>query len=141
MGLRCGRPGCVFLSQPLTSLGHSRAACSPALTPSPRPPSLAHADHASSSALFTWGLNNPHGRLAHGALPPSRFSPSSLDPSVPPAVALHAHEPKEVALPLRQVGLEEGAGEGEAEGRWELGEVECGMESLWVELRVEEDVD
>ncbi|TNY22351.1 putative Uvb-resistance protein uvr8 [Rhodotorula diobovata] len=95
-------------------------------------------DHATDSALYTWGLNTPHGRLGHGALPPSPTSPSSLDPSVPPAVAPHAHEPTEVRLPLRAVGLEDGADEG---ARWELGEVECGMESLWVELRVEEDVD
>ncbi|GAA5921507.1 hypothetical protein JCM3775_003080 [Rhodotorula graminis] len=98
-------------------------------------------DHASSSALYTWGLNNPHGRLAHGALPPSRSSPSSLDPSIPPAVAPHSHVPQEVALPLRQLGLEAGAGEGEGEARWEIGEVECGMESLWVELRAEEDIE
>ncbi|KPV76559.1 uncharacterized protein RHOBADRAFT_52550 [Rhodotorula graminis WP1] len=98
-------------------------------------------DHASSSVLYTWGLNNPHGRLAHGALPPSRSSPSSLDPSIPPAVAPHSHVPQEVALPLRQLGLEAGAGEGEGEARWEIGEVECGMESLWVELRAEEDIE
>ncbi|BGP38417.1 hypothetical protein JCM10450v2_002362 [Rhodotorula kratochvilovae] len=92
-------------------------------------------DQGAESTLWTWGLNSLHGRLGVGALAPSPSSPTATDAGTPPAVERHVYEPREVRLPVRELGLDEGG------GRWKLGEVECGMESLWVEVRAEEDVE
>ncbi|KAL8286415.1 hypothetical protein RQP46_004432 [Phenoliferia psychrophenolica] len=72
-------------------------------------------DAGSSSAIFTWGLNNQAGRLGVGAKPGG-------------GPLMHVHSPTAVALPMRELGLE-----GE-DARWELGEVECGQDALWASL-------
>ncbi|GAA5849583.1 hypothetical protein JCM8547_000504 [Rhodosporidiobolus lusitaniae] len=115
-------------------------------------------DAAEDSALWTWGLNNLHGRLGLGALPssPTSSSPSSSpSPSsrfsrrdsseAPPApVQRHVCEPTRVDLApaVRSLGLELGRRrDGEEGGRWRLGEVELGEEGMWVEVKEEVDVD
>ncbi|GAA5885643.1 hypothetical protein JCM6882_007509 [Rhodosporidiobolus microsporus] len=117
-------------------------------------------DAGTDSALWTWGLNSPHGRLGLGSLPPSPSSSSSaastrFDPSALPSVARHVYTPTRVDLPLQQLALgvparaeggefgrEAKGGEGGEEGeRWELGEVEVGEEGMWVEVREEVEVD
>lgn len=40
------------------------------------------------------------------------------------------YEPTEVQLPLRELGL----GREEKDSEWHLGEVECGEDSLWLDL-------
>ncbi|EGU12704.1 putative Uvb-resistance protein uvr8 [Rhodotorula toruloides ATCC 204091] len=92
-----------------------------------------------SSALFTWGLNTVHGRLGLGALPHSSSS-GPPNPHAPPAVPMHVYEPQEVKLPLRELGLDGTVG-GRESVRWKLGEVELGMEGMWVGLDVSEELD
>lgn len=82
----------------------------------------AFADDGPATTIFTWGLNNTAGRLGVGG-------------TEKVVVAMHVYNPVEVELPLRELGLEAEGG-----GGWDLGEVECGMDALWVEL-VEEEVD
>jgi hypothetical protein len=94
-------------------------------------------DAGPESAIFTWGLNSTHGRLGLGTLASSR---RSFDPTKPPAVNMHVHVPEEVALPLRELGLD-GTVAGRESVRWRLGEVELAMEGLWVGIEAEEDVD
>ncbi len=53
---------------------------------------------------------------------------------------MHVHVPEEVALPLRELGLD-GTVAGRESVRWRLGEVELAMEGLWVGIEAEEDVD
>ncbi|GAA5968733.1 hypothetical protein JCM11641_000713 [Rhodosporidiobolus odoratus] len=105
-------------------------------------------DAGSSSALWTWGLNSPHGRLGLGTLPPSPSSsssppfPSSSDrfsrsPSPQLNVPMHVYEPTRVELPMRELGLGEG---GEGEGEWRIGEVETGEEGLWVVVQADDGI-
>ncbi|GAA5830750.1 hypothetical protein JCM11251_001062 [Rhodosporidiobolus azoricus] len=113
-------------------------------------------DAGPSSALWTWGLNSPHGRLGTGSLPPSPSSSSastSFDPSALPSLAQHVYSPTRVELPLKQLALgvparEEGREFGrqregweEDEEQWRFGEVELGAEGMWVEVREEVAVD
>ncbi|GAA6027647.1 hypothetical protein JCM8097_007963 [Rhodosporidiobolus ruineniae] len=106
-------------------------------------------DAGTDSALWTWGLNNRHGRLGVGTLSPSspscsssssysssapspppssRFSPSARA-EVLPSVPMHVYEPTRVALPVGRLGLEE-------EGGWRLGGVELGEDAMWVVVEV-----
>lgn len=94
-------------------------------------------DAGPESAIFTWGLNSTHGRLGLGTLASSH---RSFDSTKPPAVNMHVHVPEEVALPLRELGLD-GTVAGRESVRWRLGEVELAMEGLWVGIEAEEDVD
>ncbi|GAA6000427.1 hypothetical protein JCM10207_008007 [Rhodosporidiobolus poonsookiae] len=100
-------------------------------------------DAGSESALFSWGLNTPHGRLGLGALPPSSSSPTPSSSSSPsprrhsdplPPVPPHVYTPTEVDLEpaLRALDVQEG-------GRWGVGEVELGGEGMWV--TVDEEVE
>ncbi|KAK4058370.1 hypothetical protein OIO90_000528 [Microbotryomycetes sp. JL221] len=82
-------------------------------------------DDGNQSRLFTWGLNNVHGRLGIGALSHRRAGASEPGQL---AVPMHVYEPREVQLPLRELGLNRG------EGEWRLGEVEIGEQTMWVEL-------
>lgn len=86
------------------------------------------ADQPASQALFTWGLNSRHGRLGH-----SLARPAGAGPSPAPAPAPSAYLPVEVQLPLKQLGLDP-SGQG-----WKIGEAECGLDNLWVELVEGED--
>ncbi|KAK4051884.1 hypothetical protein OIV83_002589 [Microbotryomycetes sp. JL201] len=83
-------------------------------------------DNGNESRLFTWGLNNVHGRLGVGSL--SHRRPGASEPGQL-AVPMHIHEPREVELPLRELGLAAGQGD------WHIGEIELGEQSFWVELR------
>ncbi|ORY79291.1 regulator of chromosome condensation 1/beta-lactamase-inhibitor protein II [Leucosporidium creatinivorum] len=84
-------------------------------------------DDGNRSSIFSWGLNNQHGRLGVGALARSSLpSPNASGAPPPPQVPMHVYEPTELVLPLKELGIE---------GReWELGEVECGQDALWAEL-------
>ncbi|GAA5867271.1 hypothetical protein JCM3774_002395 [Rhodotorula dairenensis] len=107
-------------------------------------------DAGPDSAVFTWGLNSIHGRLGLGtrspgssssSLPSSRSSDSTAPrEAVAAAVRMHVHAPQQVALPLRELGLD-GTVAGREGVPWRLGEVELAMEGLWVGLEAEEDVD
>lgn len=77
-------------------------------------------DAGKDSAIFTWGLNNVHGRLGHPSPTPSL--------PIPPT---HIHIPTQILLPTHQLGFVNSTSEGE----WELGEVEGGVEALWIEVR------
>ncbi|POY72465.1 hypothetical protein BMF94_4291 [Rhodotorula taiwanensis] len=93
-------------------------------------------DAGADSAVYSWGLNSIHGRLGLGMLASSR----SFDSSKPPAVAMHVYAPQEVALPLRELGLD-GSVAGREGVQWRLGKVELAMEGMWVGLEVDEDID
>lgn len=83
-------------------------------------------DDGKRSSIFSWGLNNQHGRLGVGTVPASaRAAPSSTPPA--PTVPMHIYEPTELALPIQKLGVND--------GDWELGQVECGQDALWLELR------
>ncbi|GAA5928361.1 hypothetical protein JCM10213_005716 [Rhodosporidiobolus nylandii] len=102
-------------------------------------------DAGSHSALWTWGLNNVHGRLGVGALSSTASSASSPASSSDrfasrrssPTLQLptHVYEPQRVELPLQELGLRLGKGE------WGLGEVELGEEAMWVGVEAQEGVD
>ncbi|BGP54430.1 hypothetical protein JCM8202v2_002009 [Rhodotorula sphaerocarpa] len=93
-------------------------------------------DAGPDSALLTWGLNSVHGRLGLGTLADVR----SFDAAKPPAVPMHVHVPREVKLPLRELGLD-GSVAGREDARWRIGEVELAMEGMWIALEAEQDVD
>ncbi|GAA5936202.1 RCC1 domain-containing protein [Sporobolomyces koalae] len=93
-----------------------------------------------SNRLFGWGLNNDHGRLGIGALgshPPSSTSSSSRGEDTNRALRVERHvvEPRELELPVRELGLDEDGIE------WNVGKVELGEEGMWVELRAEQEID
>lgn len=50
---------------------------------------------------------------------------------------MHVYKPQEVKLPLRELGLDGTVG-GRENVRWKLGEVELGMEGMWIGLDVSE---
>jgi hypothetical protein len=83
------------------------------------------ADDGNTSSIYTWGLNNIHGRLGVGTLPPS---PSAAPSNNMLTLANLIHTPTKLILPLE--GLELGTNAGDQ--AWEVGEVECGHEALWV---------
>ncbi|KAM0788346.1 hypothetical protein ACM66B_001487 [Microbotryomycetes sp. NB124-2] len=83
-------------------------------------------DDGNESRLFTWGLNNVHGRLGVGSL--SHKRPGATEPGQL-AVPMHVYEPREINLPLRELGLVRGQGD------WHIGQVELGEHSMWIELR------
>ncbi|SCZ93223.1 BZ3500_MvSof-1268-A1-R1_Chr6-2g08539 [Microbotryum saponariae] len=75
-----------------------------------------------NSALYTWGVNNSHGRLGVGMV---GSAPRTRDkPTVPSRI----YEPTEVDLPLRELGLDRDGVE------WGIDQVECGSDALWVSL-------
>ncbi|KAM0755142.1 RCC1/BLIP-II [Meredithblackwellia eburnea MCA 4105] len=73
-------------------------------------------DEGTSSKIFSWGLNSPAGRLGIGG-------------SARGGVPQHVYEPAEVALPIRELGINNSEN-----SEWEVGEVECGQETMWATL-------
>lgn len=53
---------------------------------------------------------------------------------------MHVYAPQEVALPLRELGLD-GSVAGREGVQWRLGKVELAMEGMWVGLEADEDID
>ncbi|GAA5906171.1 uncharacterized protein JCM6883_005465 [Sporobolomyces salmoneus] len=119
-------------SSPITRI---RAAFGYAVAISDSPSSRSSLSSSSASSrgsrLWSWGLNSPSGRLGHGTI--SRVSnENERGMRVEPWVI----EPREIRIPLRELGLEE-------KGEWGVGTVELGEEGMWVEVkerrRVEEN--
>lgn len=95
-------------------------------------------------------MNNQFGRLGLGSTSSSRtstLSNSGTGGGENRALRIedHVDEPKEVRLPIRELGLEEEVvdeeGMGGGKKKWRLGEVELGDEGMWVEVREEVRVE
>lgn len=118
--------------------------------------SAAVRDDGVDSAIFTWGLNSSDGRLGVGSVP-SRTLPTPATPARPqPQLAsdkrslkgiresssieipMHIHLPTQIVLPLPALGLLGVEGRGTTSAlEWDVGEVECGQDELWVSLIAE----
>jgi len=86
--------------------------------------------------LWSWGINNKFGRLGLGSISRvGKDDTSQRGMRVEPFVL----EPREVEIPLREMGLLEENERGE-EKDWKLGEIELGDEGMWVEIREEIEV-
>ncbi|GAA5887220.1 hypothetical protein JCM16303_007381 [Sporobolomyces ruberrimus] len=99
--------------------------------------------------IWSWGLNNQFGRLGLGTTS-SNHSPSNSGAggggeNRALRIENYVDEPKEVRLPIRELGLEEEVvdeeGMGGGKKKWRLGEVELGDEGMWVEVREEVRVE
>lgn len=89
-------------------------------------------DDGTNSAIYSWGLNNSHGRLGIGALVPPPLANSTASKDRIGIPVQHIYVPTELDLPKHQL---EPVLDRNEEREWSLGEVTLGQEALWVEMK------
>ncbi|GAA6009389.1 hypothetical protein JCM11491_004303 [Sporobolomyces phaffii] len=112
----------------------------------PRPGPSRSASPARGPRMWTWGVNSEFGRLGLGTTARGRGTSRGDNSNRALRVEHAVDAPREVELPVRELGLDadddhhHDGGGGESASEWEIGAVELGDEAMWVELREKVEV-